>query len=249
MQSREEFSRYEVADMTVRTDRANDELRTVKITRGFTEMTPGSVLIEMGRTRVLCTVSIDDDVPPWMKKSGAGWVTAEYSMLPGASPQRVRRSSVNGGRTKEIQRLIGRSLRAAVDMDAMGPLTARIDCDVLQADGGTRTASITGAWIALADAFDVWVTEGKMESNPITKHVAAISVGVLGGVPMLDLEYTEDVAADVDANVVMTGDGSLIEVQGTAEGEPYTRAQLDTMLDYAAAGIESLVAMQKESRS
>lgn len=235
--------------MTVRTDRANDELRQVKITRGFTEMTPGSVLIEMGRTRVLCTVSLDDDVPPWMKKSGAGWVTAEYSMLPGASPDRIRRTSINGGRTKEIQRLIGRSLRAAVDMKAMGPVTARIDCDVLQADGGTRTASITGAWIALADAFDAWVVEGKMESNPIKTNIAAISVGVLDGVPMLDLDYTEDVSVDVDANIVMTGDGDLIEVQGTAEGEPYTRDQLNTMLDYAAAGIERLVVLQNESRS
>jgi ribonuclease PH len=244
-----EYSRYEVDEMTLRTGRANDALRTVKITRGFTEMTPGSVLIEMGRTRVLCTVSLDDDVPPWMKKSGEGWVTAEYSMLPGASPQRVRRSSINGGRTKEIQRLIGRSLRAAVDMKVMGPVTARIDCDVLQADGGTRTASITGAWIALADAFDVWVSEGRMERNPIKVNVAAISVGVLDGVPMLDLEYVEDVAADVDANVVMTGDGNLIEVQGTAEGEPYTRGQLDTMLDYAAAGIETLAGMQNESRA
>lgn len=212
-------------------------------------MTPGSVLIEMGRTRVLCTVSLDDDVPPWMKKSGAGWVTAEYSMLPGASPDRIRRTSINGGRTKEIQRLIGRSLRAAVDMKAMGPVTARIDCDVLQADGGTRTASITGAWIALADAFDAWVVEGKMESNPIKTNIAAISVGVLDGVPMLDLDYTEDVSVDVDANIVMTGDGDLIEVQGTAEGEPYTRDQLNTMLDYAAAGIERLVVLQNESRS
>jgi ribonuclease PH len=234
--------------MLERTDRANDELRTVRITRGYTEMTPGSVLIEMGRTRVLCTVSLDDDVPPWMKKSGSGWVTAEYSMLPGASPQRIRRSSVNGGRTKEIQRLIGRSLRAAVDMKAMGPVTARIDCDVLQADGGTRTASITGAWIALADAFDLWVSDGKMESNPIKTNIAAISVGVIDGVPLLDLEYTEDVSADVDANVVMTGDKTLIEVQGTAEGEPYTREQLDTMLDYAAAGIDALVTAQNESR-
>jgi ribonuclease PH len=233
----------------MRTDRSNDGLRTVKITRGFTEMTPGSVLIEMGRTRVLCTVSLDDDVPPWMKKSGAGWVTAEYSMLPGASPERIRRSSINGGRTKEIQRLIGRSLRAAVDMNAMGPVTARIDCDVLQADGGTRTASITGAWIALADAFDAWVADGRMESNPIKANIAAISVGVLEGVPLLDLEYTEDVTADVDANVVMTGDGRLIEVQGTAEGDPYTREQLDTMLDYAAAGIETLVTLQNDSRA
>jgi ribonuclease PH len=235
--------------MAERIDRANDELRTVKITRGYTEMTPGSVLIEMGRTRVLCTVSLDDDVPPWMKKSGEGWVTAEYSMLPGSSPQRVRRSSVNGGRTKEIQRLIGRSLRAAVDLKAMGPVTARIDCDVLQADGGTRTASITGAWIALADAFDAWVAAGKMETNPVKANIAAISVGVIDGVPMLDLEYTEDVAADVDTNVVMTGKRTLIEVQGTAEGEPYTREQLDTMLDYAAAGIETLVDLQNESRA
>jgi len=233
----------------MRNGRENDGLRAVTITRGYTEMTPGSVLIEMGKTRVLCTVSLDDDVPPWMKKSGSGWVTAEYAMLPGASPQRIRRGSVNGGRTKEIQRLIGRSLRAAVDMEAMGPITARIDCDVLQADGGTRTASITGAWIALADAFDRWVADGKMHANPIIRNIAAISVGILDGVPMLDLEYTEDVAADVDANIVMTGDGELIEVQGTAEGEPFSRDLLDTMLDYAQCGIASLVTMQNESRS
>ncbi len=233
----------------MRTDRANDELRTVKITRSFTEMTPGSVLIEMGRTRVLCTVSLSDDVPRWMRDSGAGWVTAEYAMLPGSSPQRVGRNSISGGRTKEIQRLIGRSLRAAVDMKAMGPVTAQIDCDVLQADGGTRTASITGAWIALADAFDTWVAEGKMESNPIIRNVAAISVGIVDGVALLDLEYTEDVSADVDTNVVMTGDGEIIEVQGTAEGEPFTRQVLDMMLDYAEAGIASLVAMQNEARS
>lgn len=233
----------------MRTERANDELRTVKITRGYTEMTPGSVLIEMGRTRVLCTVSLSDDVPRWMRDSGSGWVTAEYSMLPGSSPQRVGRNSISGGRTKEIQRLIGRSLRAAVDMKAMGPVTAQIDCDVLQADGGTRTASITGAWIALADAFDTWVAEGKMESNPIICNVAAISVGIVDGVALLDLEYIEDVAADVDTNVVMTGEGEIIEVQGTAEGEPFTRQVLDTMLDYAGEGIASLVAMQNEARS
>lgn len=232
----------------MRTERANNELRAVKITRGFTEMTPGSVLIEMGRTRVLCTVSLDDEVPPWMKKSGSGWVTAEYSMLPGASPERVRRSAVNGGRTKEIQRLVGRSLRAAVDMKAMGPVTARIDCDVLQADGGTRTAAITGAWIALADAFDRWVADEKMEKSPIKVNVAAVSVGVVDGVVLLDLDYAEDVGADVDANVVMTGDGLLIEVQGTAEGEPFTRDQLDAMLDFAGAGIESLVTVQNEVR-
>ena len=233
----------------MRTDRPNDALRPVAITRGFTEMTPGSVLIEMGRTRVLCTVSLDDDVPPWMRDSGEGWVTAEYSMLPGASPDRIRRSSINGGRTKEIQRLIGRSLRAAVDMKAMGGVTARIDCDVLQADGGTRTASITGAWVALADAFDVWVAEGRMESSPIRTPVAAVSVGVHDGVALLDLDYPEDVAVDVDANIVMTGGGDLIEVQGTAEGNPFSRALLDEMLDYAASGIATLVAKQKESRA
>jgi ribonuclease PH len=232
----------------MRTDRPNDAMRPVKITRGYTEMTPGSVLVEMGRTRVLCTVSLDDDVPRWMRDSGAGWVTAEYSMLPGSSPQRVGRNSINGGRTKEIQRLIGRSLRAAVDMNAMGPVTAHVDCDVLQADGGTRTASITGAWIALADAFDTWVTAGKMSANPIIRNVAAISVGVVDGVALLDLEYTEDVAADVDANIVMTGEGKLIEVQGTAEGEPFGRDLLDTMLDYAEKGIAELVAMQNEVR-
>ncbi len=232
----------------MRTERRPDELRTVKVTRGYTEMTPGSVLIEMGRTRVLCTVSLDTDVPPWMRDSGKGWVTAEYSMLPGSSPDRIRRSSINGGRTKEIQRLIGRSLRAAVDMSAMGPVTARIDCDVLQADGGTRTASITGAWIALADAFDLWVAEGKMDANPIVRNVAAISVGVMDGAALLDLDYPEDVAVDVDANVVMTGDGDLIEVQGTAEGEPFSRDLLNQMLDYAASGIDELVAIQNEDR-
>lgn len=233
----------------MRDDRAVDALRQVKITRGYTEMTPGSVLIEMGRTRVLCTVSLEDEVPPWMRGTGKGWVTAEYAMLPGSSPDRIRRSSVSGGRTKEIQRLIGRSLRAAVDMNSMGEVTARIDCDVLQADGGTRTASITGAWIALADAFDAWVGAGKMQASPIVVNIAAISVGIVDGEPLLDLQYTEDAAADVDANVVMTGDGGIIEVQGTAEGEPFSRELLDTMLDYATVGIEALVEMQNEVRS
>jgi len=232
----------------MRTDRDANTLRPVRITRGFTEMTPGSVLIEMGRTRVLCTVSLDDEVPPWMRDSGKGWVTAEYAMLPGASPERIRRSSVSGGRTKEIQRLIGRSLRAAVDVGDMGPLTARIDCDVLQADGGTRTASITGAWIALADAFDAWVDEGRLPSSPIVANVAAVSVGILDGAPLLDLDYPEDVAVDVDANVVMTGDGRLIEIQGTAEGEPFTREMLDGMLDVASEGIRQLVRIQNEAR-
>jgi ribonuclease PH len=232
----------------MRTDRNPDELRPVAVTRGFTEMTPGSVLMEMGRTRVLCTVSLEEDVPPWMRDTGRGWVTAEYSMLPGSSPERIRRSSLSGGRTKEIQRLIGRSLRAAVDLGAMGPVTARIDCDVLQADGGTRTASITGAWIALADAFDQWIDDGKLEASPIIRHVAAVSVGVLDGVALLDLDYPEDVAVDVDANVVMTGDGELIEIQGTAEGDPFSRRLLDDMLDHAWSGIRELVRIQDECR-
>ncbi len=233
----------------MREDRGAQELRPVRITRGFTEMTPGSVLIAMGRTRVLCTVSFEEKVPPWMRDREEGWVTAEYSMLPGSSPDRIRRSAINGGRTKEIQRLIGRSLRAVVDMKAMGSLTARIDCDVLQADGGTRTAAITGAWVALADAFDTRIAAGKLEGSPLIDHVAAISVGVLDGEVLLDLEYTEDVTADVDANVVMTGAGKLIEVQGTAEGDPFDRAQLDVMLDMAEAGISELVAIQQASRT
>lgn len=232
-----------------REGRGVDQLRDVKITRGFTEMTPGSVLIEMGRTRVLCTVSLDADVPRWMKGSGKGWVTAEYSMLPGSSSDRINRRSISGGRTKEIQRLIGRSLRAAVDMETLGEVTATVDCDVLQADGGTRTASITGGWIALADAFDVWVAEGKLERSPIVANIGAISVGVVDGTVLLDLEYIEDAAADVDANVVMTGSGGIIEVQGTAEGEPFDRSLLDTMLDYATSGIETLVDMQNRTRA
>ena len=233
----------------MRTDRSLDALRTVRITRGFTEMTPGSVLFEMGKTRVLCTAAFEEDVPRWMRDSGKGWVTAEYSMLPGSSPQRVRRTAIEGGRTKEIQRLIGRSLRAVVDTKVMGPLTVRVDCDVLQADGGTRTASITGAWIALADAFDQRIAEGKLGVSPLTDHIAAISVGLIGDDALLDLEYTEDVTADVDANVVMTGSGKIVEVQGTAEGEPFDRGQLDRMLDLATKGIAELVADQRAART
>ncbi|MGB9357589.1 MAG: ribonuclease PH [Acidimicrobiia bacterium] len=233
----------------MRTERPLDALRPVRITRGYTEMTPGSVLIEMGRTRVLCTAAFEEDVPRWMRDSGKGWVTAEYAMLPGSSPQRVRRSAIEGGRTKEIQRLIGRSLRAVVDTKAMGPLTVRVDCDVLQADGGTRTASITGAWIALADAFDQRIEAGKLESTPLTDHIAAISVGLIGNDALLDLEYTEDVTADVDANVVMTGSGKIVEVQGTAEGDPFDRNQLDRMLDLATKGIAELVAEQRTARA
>ena len=233
----------------MRQDRKVDELRPVVLRRGYTEMTPGSVLVEMGKTRVLCTVSIEQDVPPWMRGTGKGWVTAEYSMLPGSSRERVSRRSLSGGRTKEIQRLIGRSLRAAVDEKAMGEMMARVDCDVLQADGGTRTASITGAWVALADAFDRLVAEGVLEKSPIAQHIAAVSVGVVDGQVLLDLEYTEDVAADTDCNVVMTGDGTFVEVQGTAEGVAFDRAELDRMLDLASAGIGQLVEHQKSSRS
>ena len=233
----------------MREDRAVDALRTVRIRRGFTQMTPGSVLIEMEKTQVLCTAAFEEDVPRWMRDSGKGWVTAEYAMLPGSSPQRVRRNAIEGGRTKEIQRLIGRSLRAVVDMKALGPVTVRVDCDVLQADGGTRTASITGAWIALADAFDVRIAAGKMESSPLTDHVAAISVGIVGTEALLDLQYTEDVSAEVDANIVMTGSGKIIEVQGTAEGDPFDRDQLDRMLDLAAKGISELVGEQRSARA
>ena len=232
----------------MREGRGADQLRPVVFRRGFTDMTPGSVLVEMGRTQVLCTVSFDLDTPRWMRGKGRGWVTAEYAMLPGSGSERIPRSAISGGRVKEIQRLIGRSLRAAVDIEAMGEITARVDCDVLQADGGTRTAAVTGAWVALADAFDRRIADGKLAASPITRHVAAVSVGVLDGQVLLDLEYTEDVAADVDCNVVMTGDGNLIEVQGTAEGEPFARSDLDRMLDQAGTGIAELVARQVTAR-
>ena len=232
----------------MRQDRSDAELRPVTVQRGFTEMTPGSVLIGMGKTRVLCTVSFDEDVPPWMRDSGKGWVTAEYAMLPGSGTERISRRSISGGRTKEIQRLIGRSLRAAVDLAAMPALTARVDCDVLQADGGTRTASITGAWIALADAFDARIAEGELAASPIVDHVAAVSVGLSDGRALLDLEYTEDVSVDVDCNVVMTGGGDIVEIQGTAERNVFSRSGLDDMLDLAAQGIKELIDIQVSSR-
>ena len=228
-------------------ERAADELREVVITRGYTEMTPGSVLIEMGRTRVLCTASVADEVPRWLRGQERGWVTAEYAMLPGSSPERVHRGSISGGRTKEIQRLIGRALRAVVDLDAMGEAMVLVDCDVLQADGGTRTAAITGAWVALVDAVAAGVEQGLVATDPVRDHCAAVSVGIVDGVPMLDLAYEQDVSAGVDMNVVMTGSGDLVEVQGTAEGEPFSRDQLDTLLDLAASGIDRLVAAQAAS--
>lgn len=232
----------------MRKNRSATELRRVDIRRGFTEMTPGSVLFSMGRTRVLCTVSFDEEVPPWMRSTGRGWVTAEYAMLPGSGSERISRRSVSGGRTKEIQRLIGRSLRAAVDLEAMPELTARVDCDVLQADGGTRTASITGAWIALADAFDARVAQGKLPASPIVDHIAAVSVGIEDGGALLDLDYEEDVSVDVDCNVVMNGSGDIVEIQGTAERQAFSRAGLDAMLDAASAGIAELVHLQASSR-
>ncbi|MGI8822024.1 MAG: ribonuclease PH [Acidimicrobiia bacterium] len=232
-----------------REGRGSAELRPVTIHRRFTQMTPGSVLIEMGLTRVLCTVSVEDSVPSWMRGSNEGWVTAEYAMLPGSGKQRVSRGSISGGRVKEIQRLIGRSLRAAVDLAAMPGVSLQVDCDVLQADGGTRTASITGAWVALADACDVLVAEKRLAASPVVDHVAAVSVGLIGDEILLDLAYVEDVAADVDCNVVMTGAGKLIEVQGTAEGNPFDRDQLDRMLDAAAAGIDRLIEHQEKARA
>jgi ribonuclease PH len=201
----------------------------------------------MGKTRVLCTASFDTDVPPWMRNAGKGWMTAEYSMLPGSSPQRVSRSSLSGGRTKEIQRLIGRSLRAVVDLAVMGEAVIRVDCDVLQADGGTRTASITGAWVAVKDAVAAGLSSGVLAADPVLDHCAAVSVGVVGGVPMLDLDYERDASADVDMNVVMTGTGGIIEVQGTAERAPFDRAKLDQLLDLAAGGIERLIAAQRHA--
>ncbi len=227
--------------------RGSDEMRPVRITRGYTEMTPGSVLIEMGRTRVLCTASFSDDVPPWMRDRGKGWLTAEYSMLPGSSPERVSRSSISGGRTKEIQRLIGRSLRAVVDLGAMGEATLRVDCDVLQADGGTRTAAITGAWVAVCDAVTVGLEREIIARDPVTDHCAAISVGVVEGVPTLDLAYEQDSTAEVDMNVVMTGAGGIVEIQGTAERNPFDRELLDRLLDLATGGIGRLVVAQREA--
>ncbi len=231
----------------MRTDRSAGELRPVRLQRGYTEMTPGSVLIEMGKTRVLCTASIESDVPRWMRDQGRGWVTAEYSMLPGSGRERISRRSISGGRTKEIQRLIGRALRAAVDLETMGEAMVRVDCDVLQADGGTRTAAITGAWVALHDALTWGVGEGILPAHPMADHCAAVSVGLIDGAALLDLAYEEDVNADVDMNVVMTGSGGLIEVQGTAEGATFGREQLDALLDLAADGIDQLVEIQRRA--
>jgi ribonuclease PH len=234
----------------VRADgRQNDELRPVSFERDFTGQAAGSVLVRCGGTVVLCTASIDEDVPRWMKGSGKGWVTAEYGMLPGSSAERIRREAAQGkqsGRTQEIQRLIGRSLRAVCDMKKLGERQVLVDCDVLQADGGTRTASITGGYLALHDALSRTVATGRLAAHPLADACAAVSVGIVGGVPMLDLPYVEDSVAEVDMNVVMTGSGTFVEVQGTAEGATFARAELDDLLALADKGVAELVALQRQ---
>jgi ribonuclease PH len=227
--------------------RTIDQLRPASFERDFTVFAPGSVLVSMGRTRVLCTASIEERVPPWMRGSGKGWVTAEYSLLPGSTGERVTREAAKGkqsGRTQEIQRLIGRSLRSVCDMVALGELQVTVDCDVLQADGGTRTASICGGYVALHDAFTRLVQKGTVRAHPLTEAVAAVSVGVVDGTCMLDLPYEEDSRAEVDMNVVMTSTGRFVEVQGTAEGLPFTRGELDEMLGLAEHGIAQLLDAQ-----
>ncbi|KMN36634.1 MULTISPECIES: ribonuclease PH [unclassified Chromobacterium] len=236
--------------MTRPSQRPADALRTVRISRNYLKHAEGSVLIEFGDTKVICTASVDDSVPGFLKGKGRGWVTAEYGMLPRSTGSRMRRESSAGkqsGRTQEIQRLIGRSLRAVVDLEKLGERQIQIDCDVIQADGGTRTASITGAYVALADAIGLLLREGKLSENPLRDHVAAISVGLYQGTPVLDLDYAEDSNCDTDMNVVMTGDGRFVEVQGTAEGEPFDDQELQAMLSLARAGIGELVALQRQA--
>ena len=221
-----------------------EDLRPVSFVRDFTEFAPGSVLVSMGKTKVLCTASVEERVPPWMRGSGKGWVTAEYSLLPGSSAERIGREAAKGkqsGRTQEIQRLIGRSLRAVTDVVAMGELQVTVDCDVLQADGGTRTASICGAYVALHDCFTRLIQKGQLKAQPLTEACAAVSVGIVDGACLLDLDYSEDSGAEVDMNVVMTGSGRFIEVQGTAEGLPFSRSELDELLALAEHGIATLL--------
>lgn len=227
--------------------RKAEELRPVEFVRDYTVFAAGSVLIKVGRTVVLCSASVAEEVPRWMRNTGRGWVTAEYSMLPGSSPERVDREAAKGkqsGRTQEIQRLIGRSLRAVTDLEALGETQITLDCDVLQADGGTRTASICGAYVALHDACSRLVAAKKLPKNPLREACAAVSVGVVAGKAMLDLAYSEDSRAEVDMNVVMTASGNFVEVQGTAEGAPYSRSELDDLLALAGGGITTLLAAQ-----
>lgn len=244
--------------MTRPDGRRANELRPITFQRDFTEMADGSVLVSFGDTRVLCTASVDDDVPRWMRNSGKGWVTAEYSMLPGASPERINREAAKGkqsGRTVEIQRLIGRSLRAACDMELLGERQVVVDCDVLQADGGTRTASICGGFMALHDALQRVVDRGDLQQNPLHSFCSAISVGIVDGEPVLDLPYVEDSAAEVDMNVVMlqpntagrpSGEAKFVEVQGTAEGMAFSRSQLDQLLGLAEGGLVTITEMQAD---
>lgn len=230
--------------------RSADQLRAVRITRSYTMHAEGSVLIEFGATRVLCTASVEERVPPHKRGSGEGWVTAEYGMLPRATHTRSEREAARGkqsGRTQEIQRLIGRSMRSVFDLASLGERTIHLDCDVLQADGGTRTAAITGAFVAARDAVSKLMAQGKLQRNPIRDHVAAISVGMVQGTALLDLEYTEDSGCDADVNVVMTGSGDFVEVQGTAEGVAFSRQQMDALLNLAESGIKELVALQKQA--
>ncbi len=229
--------------------RKNDELRKVRVTRNFIKTAEGSALIEVGNTRVICTSSIEEKVPPFLRDQKRGWVTAEYGMLPRATNTRtVRESTVGrvGGRTQEIQRLIGRALRAVIDMEALGARTIWVDCDVIQADGGTRTASITGAFIALNDALHNAIRNGMLEKNPVRDYLAAVSVGIINNEPRLDLCYAEDSAAEVDMNVVMTGSGKIVEIQGTAESEPFSKEMLNSMLLLAEKGVAELIKIQRE---
>jgi len=228
--------------------RQPSQIRPVRITRRFTRHAEGSVLIEVGDTQVLCTASIEESVPPFLRGAGKGWVTAEYGMLPRSTHTRTQREAAKGkqsGRTQEIQRLIGRALRAVIDLKALGERQITLDCDVLQADGGTRCAAITGAWLALYDACADLASTGRIVANPINEQVAAVSVGIHQGLAVLDLDYAEDACCDTDMNVVMTGNGGIVEIQGTAEGEPFSRARMDELLDLAATGIGHLIAQQK----
>ncbi|MEM0908639.1 MAG: ribonuclease PH [Pseudomonadota bacterium] len=228
--------------------RAADEMRAVSLERGFSQHAEGSCLVKFGATHVLCTASLEERVPPWLRGGGEGWVTAEYGMLPRATKERMRREVTAGkpsGRTQEIQRLIGRSLRAVVDRKAMGERQITVDCDVIQADGGTRTAAITGAWVALSDCLSHMEAAGMVEGKVLTDHLAAISCGIVSGTPVIDLDYVEDSSAETDANFVMTGSGTIVEVQGTAEGTPFTRDELTALLDLASGGIAKLVDLQK----
>jgi len=232
--------------------RAADEMRAVNFIRNYTRHAEGSVLVEFGDTRVLCNASIEARVPPFLKGSGSGWITAEYGMLPRATHTRMRREASQGkqgGRTLEIQRLIGRALRAVVDLEALGEMTITLDCDVLQADGGTRTAAITGSYVALADAIDKLLATRKLKRNPLHGAIAAVSVGIFDGAPVLDLDYAEDSNAETDMNIVMNGGGHFVEIQGTAEGHAFRRDEMDAMLNLAETGIRQLFALQEAARS